>query len=55
LLTPHSVLPWLQIQHYLEEAKIQYAKFFEKMQNFYQPVTVFGGERWLHAAPSGMQ
>lgn len=43
-----------RIQHYLEEAKIQYSKFFEKMQNYYQPVAVLGTEeRWLHTVPGG--
>ncbi len=44
----------VQIQHYLEEAKIRYTKFFERMQNYYQPERVeCGDERWLHTVPGG--
>lgn len=44
----------MQIQHYLEEARICYFNLFEKMQHYYQPVKVMGtDERWLHTVPSG--
>ena len=44
----------LKIMHYLSKAKMDYAKFFKKMINYYRPeLTAHFEDRFFHFKPSG--
>ncbi len=53
-VTSHDISYDLQIQHYLEEATVEYVAQFRKMQKHYRPELTFRNEeRLLHYLPSG--